>query len=209
MTRIRSHVEKAQKISGPRALQPSQYGMVCPSDTPEGEQCGLVKSLTILAYITTDQVVIDTLFDEQDESALRQVAYDLGVLDIGLVGAEELYAYPSNIVFLNGCILGIHTQPNSLVRNIRLLRRRGLLGEFVSVYYDKVMNDNRDYSQTRHCVHLSCDGGRICRPLLVLNKQTGKPYLTKQHIEQLRRGVLSVNQLVKEVGIVIGIHDRV
>ena len=56
MTRIRSHVEKAQKISGPRALQPSQYGMVCPSDAPEGEQCGLVKSLTILAYITTDQV---------------------------------------------------------------------------------------------------------------------------------------------------------
>lgn len=58
MTRIRSHVEKAHKISGPRALQPSQFGMVCPSDTPEGEQCGLVKSLTILAYITTDQVLV-------------------------------------------------------------------------------------------------------------------------------------------------------
>ena len=128
MTRIRSHVEKAQKISGPRALQPSQFGMVCPSDTPEGEQCGLVKSLSILAYITTDQ----------DERSLRQVAYDLGVLDIGLVGAEELYAFPSNIVFLNGCILGIHTQPNALVRAVRQLRRRGLLGEFVSVYYDKI-----------------------------------------------------------------------
>lgn len=128
MTRIRSHVEKAQKISGPRALQPSQFGMVCPSDTPEGEQCGLVKSLSILAYITTDQ----------DEKALRQVAYDLGVLDIGLIGAEELYAYPSNVVFLNGCILGIHSQPNTFVHAIRQLRRRGLLGEFVSVYYDKV-----------------------------------------------------------------------
>ena len=69
---------------------------------------------------------------------MRQVAYDLGVVDIGLVGAEELYAYPSNLVFLNGCILGIHSQPNTLVRNVRLLRRRGLLGEFVSVYYDKV-----------------------------------------------------------------------
>ena len=128
MTRIRSHVEKAQKISGPRALQPSQFGMVCPSDTPVGEQCGLVKSLSILAYITTDQ----------DEKALRQVAYDLGVLDIGLIGAEELYAYPSNVVFLNGCILGIHSQPNTFVYAIRQLRRRGLLGEFVSVYYDKV-----------------------------------------------------------------------
>ena len=44
------------------------------------------------------------------------MAYDLGVIDIGLVGAEELYAYPSNLVFLNGCILGIHSQPNTLVR---------------------------------------------------------------------------------------------
>jgi hypothetical protein len=43
MTRIRSHVEKTRKLSGPRALQPSQWGLVCPSDTPEGDQCGLVK----------------------------------------------------------------------------------------------------------------------------------------------------------------------
>lgn len=120
-------------------------------------------------------------------------------MDIGLVGAEELYAYPSNIVFLNGCILGIHSQPNSLVRSIRLLRRRGLLGEFVSVYYDKVCLCCINHMQTRHCVHLSCDGGRICRPLLVLNKQTGKPYLTKQHIDQIRRGTISVNHLVREV----------
>ena len=66
------------------------------------------------------------------------MAYDLGVIDIGLVGAEEIYAYPSNVVFLNGCILGIHSQPNNLVRSIRMLRRKGLIGEFVSVYYDKV-----------------------------------------------------------------------
>ena len=53
VTRIRSHVEKSRKISGPRALQPSQWGLVCPSDTPEGEQCGLVKSLALLAHVTT------------------------------------------------------------------------------------------------------------------------------------------------------------
>ena len=29
--------EKTRKVSGPRALQPSQWGMLCPSDTPEGE----------------------------------------------------------------------------------------------------------------------------------------------------------------------------
>lgn len=36
MTRISSQFEKTRKISGPRALQPSQWGVVCPSDTPEG-----------------------------------------------------------------------------------------------------------------------------------------------------------------------------
>lgn len=44
MGRIRSQFEKSRKISGPRALQPSQWGVVCPTDTPEGETCGLGKS---------------------------------------------------------------------------------------------------------------------------------------------------------------------
>jgi len=37
--------------------QPSQWGMVCPADTPEGEACGLVKNLALLAHVTTDEEV--------------------------------------------------------------------------------------------------------------------------------------------------------
>lgn len=37
MTRVNSQFEKTRKVSGPRSLQPSQWGMLCPSDTPEGE----------------------------------------------------------------------------------------------------------------------------------------------------------------------------
>ncbi|CEJ02867.1 Putative DNA-directed RNA polymerase [Rhizopus microsporus] len=47
MTRISSQFEKTRKVSGPRALQPSQWGMLCPSDTPEGEACGLVLKTSI------------------------------------------------------------------------------------------------------------------------------------------------------------------
>jgi hypothetical protein len=36
LTRIQSQFEKTRKVSGPRALQSSQWGVVCPSDTPEG-----------------------------------------------------------------------------------------------------------------------------------------------------------------------------
>jgi DNA-directed RNA polymerase III subunit RPC2 len=55
MTRITSQFEKTRKVSGPRALQPSQWGMLCPSDTPEGEACGLVKNLALMTHITTEE----------------------------------------------------------------------------------------------------------------------------------------------------------
>lgn len=54
MTRIMSQFEKTRKVSGPRALQPSQWGLVCPCDTPEGESCGLVKNLALMTHVTTD-----------------------------------------------------------------------------------------------------------------------------------------------------------
>jgi hypothetical protein len=38
-------------------VQPSQWGMLCPADTPEGEACGLVKNLALLAHVTTDEEV--------------------------------------------------------------------------------------------------------------------------------------------------------
>lgn len=49
-----SQFEKTRKISGPRALLGSHWGMICPSDTPDGESCGLVKTLAIMTHITND-----------------------------------------------------------------------------------------------------------------------------------------------------------
>jgi DNA-directed RNA polymerase beta subunit len=69
MTRITSQFEKTRKVSGPRALQPSQWGMLCPSDTPEGESCGLVKNLALMTHVTTDD----------EEEPLRELAHFLGV----------------------------------------------------------------------------------------------------------------------------------
>lgn len=69
MTRITSQFEKTRKVSGPRALQPSQWGVLCPSDTPEGEACGLVKNLALMTHITTDV----------DEQPIVKLAFMLGV----------------------------------------------------------------------------------------------------------------------------------
>jgi len=54
VTRISSQFAKKRKVNGPRTPQPSQWCMSCPSDTPEGEACGLVKDLVVMTHITMD-----------------------------------------------------------------------------------------------------------------------------------------------------------
>ena len=54
LTRLESHIEKSRKISGPRSLQCSHWGFICPVDTPDGENCGLVKNLALLSKVTTE-----------------------------------------------------------------------------------------------------------------------------------------------------------
>jgi hypothetical protein len=44
--------------------------MMCPADTPEGEACGLVKNLALLAHVTNDE-------EDQNEN-LRSICFDLG-----------------------------------------------------------------------------------------------------------------------------------
>jgi DNA-directed RNA polymerase III subunit RPC2 len=93
MTRISSQFEKTRKVSGPRALQPSQWGMLCPSDTPEGEACGLVKNLALMTHITTDV----------EEEPIIRLAFMLGVEggEIALFRVPRLTTRPSRYKFDN------------------------------------------------------------------------------------------------------------
>ena len=81
MTRISSQFKKTQKFSGPRALQPSQWGMLCLCDTPKGEACGLVKNLALMTHVTTDE----------EDNPLISLCKFLGVEDLSLLSGEELH----------------------------------------------------------------------------------------------------------------------
>ena len=167
MTRITSQFEKTRKVSGPRSLQASQWGMICPCDTPEGESCGLVKNLALLAHVTV----------ETDPEPARRVVMGLGVRPVQRVSPEAREADEKSFaVFLNGLLLGTHTEPLVLAQRVRDMRRCGALHEFLSVYVDDV----------RRRVMLSTEGGRVCRPLIIVDPVTGKSRLTKEHVRALQ-----------------------
>eukprot|EP01132_Coremiostelium_polycephalum_P001511 gene1511-1903_t len=176
MTRIQSQFEKTRKISGPRSLQPSQWGMLCPSDTPEGEACGLVKNFALMTHVTTD---------ESDRPLLR-LAYNLGVQDILLVTGEELNSRNSYLVLLNGQIIGIHNSADYFVDTMRKMRRASRIREFVSICKNRAQKT----------ISIACDGGRLCRPFIIVENK--RPRVTQTHINDLKDGLRTFDDFVKE-----------
>lgn len=176
MTRISSQFEKTRKVSGPRALQPSQFGMLCPSDTPEGEACGLVKNLALMTHITT--------FDE--EGPIRNLVFMLGAEDIATVGGRELYGPGSYTISVNGTPIALTRRPKYFLNAFRRLRRMGRISEFVSIFI------NHHHA----AVHIATDDGRICRPLIIV--ENGEPRIKAHHLEKLREGKMSFDDFLAQ-----------
>ncbi|WZY78149.1 hypothetical protein YC2023_024533 [Brassica napus] len=176
ITKISPQFEKSRKVSGPRSLQPSQWGMLCPCDTAEGESCGLVKNLALMTHVTTDQ----------EEGPLVAMCFKLGVTDLEVLSAEELHTPDSFLVILNGLILGKHRRPQYFANSLRRLRRAGKIGEFVSVFIN----------EKQHCVYVASDGGRVCRPLVIA--ENGESRVKQHNMKELKDGVRSFDDFIRE-----------
>ncbi|KAJ8328588.1 DNA-directed RNA polymerase III complex subunit Rpc2 [Batrachochytrium dendrobatidis] len=149
----------------------------CPSDTPEGEACGLIKNLALMTYITTDS----------NDVSLRKLAFVLGTEDINLVSGSDLYATSETfLVFLNGVIMGVHRNAEQFVSDLRRLRRAGRTSAFVSIY--------RTVSQ--RTINISSDGGRVCRPLIIVER--GIPKVTEEDIRGIIHGILRFDDLIAQ-----------
>lgn len=175
MTRITSQFEKTRKISGPRALQPSQFGMLCPSDTPEGEACGLVKNLALMTHITTDN----------EEAPVKKMVSILGAQDVHTVSGKEMYAPGAHMIFINGTPVALTHQPRQFITQFRRMRRAGRVSEFVSA----------SLNGHQAAVHIATDEGRICRPLIVVEK--GRSKVTARSLQALRKGKMNFDDFLR------------
>lgn len=168
MTRISSQFEKTRKVSGPRALQPSQWGMLCPSDTPEGEACGLVKNLALMTHITTNA----------EEAPVRRWVFtlDAGIEPIRNFSGQEMHQDGSFIIHINGTPFALTRSPKRFCARFRVMRRRGYISPFVSI------SINTHFS----AVHIATDEGRICRPYIIV--KNGKSKLMPEYLRLLQLG---------------------
>ena len=52
LRRLNTPIGREGKLAKPRQLHNTHWGMVCPAETPEGQAVGLVKNLSLMAYIS-------------------------------------------------------------------------------------------------------------------------------------------------------------
>ena len=162
LRRCNTPLGREGKIAKPRQLHNTHWGMVCPAETPEGQACGLVKNLALMATISVGSYsapVIEFL-EEWGLESLEENAHS---------------QTPLTKVFVNGVWMGVHRDPAGLVKTIRKLRRRDDISPEVSVVRDIREKELRLYT----------DAGRVCRPLFIV--ENGELVLRHEHIRWLQQ----------------------
>jgi DNA-directed RNA polymerase II subunit RPB2 len=134
------------KVVGPRLINTTQWGILCPIHSPDGGNVGLHKHLSILTRIT--KRLSGFPFIEY----LRQKEFNMQLLE------ECKLEYISNAtkIFINGAWVGVTITPLEMKNKLLLYRRNGLFNIFVSVSWNIKRNE----------ILIQTDAGRPCHPLL-------------------------------------------
>ncbi len=169
LRRIISPLTRSQPHFEARDLHPTQWGRICPNETPEGQNCGLVKNAALIINVTegyNPTIVLETLKG----------------MDLQEVEGENPDA---GRVYLNGDFVGYHDDPTELTIRVREERRRGKISPEVNVRYD---------DSTREVI-INCDRGRIRRPLLVVKNAT--TVINSDMLKKLQTGEYGIEDLIK------------
>lgn len=137
-----------------REVNPSQLGYICPIETPEGKQCGIVKALSIGCYISIPR----------DENVILRFASQNKLLKI-----EQNMSYDSAFV-LNGKFIG-WCQGRTCEAFLKNARQTRKIERDVLIYYEEP-----------RILWVYCDGGRPTRPLLIVNQNTGRLVIDEKNL---------------------------
>jgi DNA-directed RNA polymerase subunit B len=171
LRRVTSSLTRSQPHFEARDLHPTQWGRLCPNETPEGQNCGLVKNAALIIDVSEG-------FREEDVQWLLR--------DRGVVEVKAGEAVTGAKVYVNGDLVGYIENPRVLVSEVRAGRRQGLLSNEINIRYDEEMGE----------VIINCDEGRLRRPLLVV--QEGRTVITRKHLEDIREGKVKWADLLRE-----------
>ena len=139
-------IDKSTSTAPPRRLYASQFGIMCPVDSPDGSDIGYKKSLSILARVTT----------AFPSDVVKKVLVDTGLV------REVMDIHPSTWkpewtkIYVNSDLWAVCIgNTEELHATLLKARRSGTFTENVSLAWMRINNEYR----------IACDAGRPIRPV--------------------------------------------
>ena len=147
LRRISTPIEKtAGKLIAPRKLHNTQWGYICPNETPEGHSVGVVKNLASTACITqfsNTGVVLEYIQSMPEFKIIRGLPI------------EEMFTGAR--IFVNGKWIGMFPPESALecVKRLRKAKRSGFIQRQIAIVWKPTVKE----------LWLSTEAGRLVRPL--------------------------------------------
>ena len=177
LRRIQSPLSRSQPNFEARDLHATHFGRICPSETPEGSNCGLVKNLALSAIISVNVPSEDII----------EKLYDLGVTYVS--DAKDELKKEGTRVFVDGRLIGYFKDGQRLVDSLRDLRRNFKIHPHVGIF---LYQSSFEGSTKR--LYVNCNAGRVLRPLIVI--KDNKILLTQELIDKVSKKFLSWTDLL-------------
>lgn len=186
LRRVNTPISREGRAVAPRQLHSSTWGLLCPAETPEGGQCGLVTNLALLTHIRVGS------------PSAPLAAYVLSldcVFPVSVIGLHR-----GSLIFVNGAIIGASDDVGYVVAAVRGARRD------MSVPFDVSVG------LARGCVFITSDPGCAMRPLIVADRvpeyhdllQTS-PLSVNVWQEMLHRGIIEYVDKQEELNLCVAI----
>ncbi len=133
LRRVLSPLIRSQAHFEARDLHATHWGKICPNETPEGPNCGLVKNLAMQAYIsagTTSDEILDFLLSLNET-----------------VSIKEKLDHSGTKIHLDGTLVATTHNAEQIVKNFREARRKGELSSEINIAFysdENMININAD-----------------------------------------------------------------
>ena len=171
LRRISTPIEKTGKLVLPRKLHNTQWGYICPSETPEGHGVGVVKNMSSTAIVSI----------YSNPGIVRDYIKTMNKLvPLSACSAEEKHL--NTRLFVNGAWLGILKNKDaiSVLEKLRYAKRSGRIHVQTGIIWRAALRE----------IWITTEAGRMLRPLFfapaIREIAADKTGLLAEHINGLK-----------------------
>lgn len=143
--RVNTPMDRSLKLTTPHRTDASQWGYMCPIESPDGENIGLLKHMAVTCEITR----------EESTNSIQEE-----LLKMGMVSLDKFNMFcslDSCKIFLNNNWIGVHDDPLSVYKRLKYAKQTGDIHRHTSISWEVINNE----------MFVFTDAGRCVRPLYI------------------------------------------